>query len=305
MKRTNAITVTVHQDDRQVISLSDEIRLLLKRYKVRPSKKFGQSFLNSNSIARDIVKLAQVSSQDCVLEIGGGLGMLTRWIAAEAGEVHVVEVEPGLVKALQDAAKGYNNVNVIEGDAMKVELPEVNKVVANLPYSISSEVTFRLLKELKFETAVLMYQKEFAFRMVAEPGTSEYSRLTVNVQYHADVELLMDVSADMFYPVPAVDSTVVKITPRKEGQYAEDATVFHWMIRGIYPYPNKNIRRALQIWFRNLGHDKQLSQEVLKRAEKYLEGDEKLRSLDRNTLIRIADVLLEMITDGLIIDPRE
>ncbi|MGY5863624.1 MAG: 16S rRNA (adenine(1518)-N(6)/adenine(1519)-N(6))-dimethyltransferase RsmA [Candidatus Thorarchaeota archaeon] len=285
-------------------SLSDEIRLLLNRYKVRPSKKFGQSFLNSHSIARDIVKLAKVTSQDRVLEIGGGLGMLTRWIAAEAGEVHVVEVEPGLVKALQDAAKGFNNVYVIEGDALKIELPEVNKVVANLPYSISSEVTFRLLKELKFDTAVLMYQKEFASRMVAEPGTTEYSRLTVNVQYHADVELLMDVSAEMFYPVPTVDSTVVKVTPRKEGSYAKDATVFHWMIRGIYPYPNKNIRRALQIWFRNLGHDKQLSHDVLKRAENYLEGSEKLRSLDRDTLIHIADILLEMIADGLINDPR-
>ncbi|MHA2026322.1 MAG: 16S rRNA (adenine(1518)-N(6)/adenine(1519)-N(6))-dimethyltransferase RsmA [Candidatus Thorarchaeota archaeon] len=271
---------------------------------MRPSKKFGQSFLNSHSIARDIVKLAQVSSQDHVLEIGGGLGMLTRWIAAEAGEVHVVEVEPGLVKALQDAAKGFNNVNVIEGDALMVELPEANKVVANLPYSISSEVTFRLLKEHDFDTAVLMYQKEFASRMVAEPGTSEYSRLTVNVQYHADVELLMDVSADMFYPVPAVDSTVVRLTPRKEGAYAKDEMVFHWMIGGIYPYPNKNIRKALQIWFRNLGHDKQLALEVLKRTDNYLEGSEKLRSLDRDTLILVADILLEMIADGLVKGPR-
>jgi 16S rRNA (adenine1518-N6/adenine1519-N6)-dimethyltransferase len=278
--------------------------LLLKRYRVRPSKKFGQSFLSSHSIAREIVRLAKVSSQDRVLEIGGGLGMLTRWIAAEAGEVHVVEVEPGLVKALHDAASGFSNVHVIEGDALTVDLPEVNKVVANLPYSISSEVTFRLLRELNFDTAVLMYQKEFASRLVAEAGTSEYSRLTVNVQYHAEAELLLDVSADMFYPVPAVDSTVVKITPRREGLFAKDESVFHWMIGGIYPYPNKNIRRALQIWFRNLGHDKQLSQEVLKRAETHLEGNEKLRSLNRKTLIHVADVLSEMISDGLMVGPR-
>ena len=283
--------------------LSDEIRVLLKRYKVQPKKKYGQSFLNSHKIAREIVRFAEVSSQDRVLEIGGGLGVLTRWIAAEAGEIHVIEVDPGLVRALNDVARGFNNIHIIEGDALTVDLPDVNKVIANLPYSISSEITFRLLREFKFETAVLMYQKEFASRLVAEPGSSEYSRLTVNVQYHAHVELLMDVSADQFYPVPAVDSTLVKITPRKEGSFAKDESIFHWMIRGIYPYPNKNIRKTLRIWFRNLGLHSELSQEVLKRAENYLVGNEKLRSLDLQKLIHLSDILLEMISEGLIVGP--
>jgi 16S rRNA (adenine1518-N6/adenine1519-N6)-dimethyltransferase len=283
--------------------LSDEIRLLLKRYKVRPSKKFGQSFLNSHNIAREIVRLAEVTSQDRVLEIGGGLGMLTRWIAAEAGTLHVVEVEPGLVKALHDVARGFNNLHVIEGDALRVELPEVDKIVANLPYSISSEITFRFLKELKFDFAVLMYQKEYASRLIAEAGASDYSRLTVNFQYYAHVEPLMDVTADMFYPRPAVDSTVVKITPRKDGPFVKDESMFQWMIEGIYPYPNKNIRKALQIWVRNLGYDKQVSQEVLKRASSFLEGSEKLRSLDRETLIHLADILTEMVSEEILKGP--
>jgi 16S rRNA (adenine1518-N6/adenine1519-N6)-dimethyltransferase len=278
--------------------------LLLNRYKVRPRKKFGQSFLNSHSIAREIVKLAEVTSQDQVLEIGGGLGMLTRWIAAEAGTLHVVEVEQGLVKALHDVARGFSNMHVIEGDALKVELPKVNKIVANLPYSISSEITFRLLRELSFDFAVLMYQKEFASRLYAEAGTPEYSRLTANVQYHAHIEPLIDVPADSFYPVPAVDSTVVKITPRKEGPFAKDESVFHWMIEGIYPYPNKNIRKALQIWVRNQGYDKQVSEEILKRAATHLEGREKLRSLDRGALIHLADVLSEMVSEGIMTGPR-
>ncbi|MFW9768069.1 MAG: 16S rRNA (adenine(1518)-N(6)/adenine(1519)-N(6))-dimethyltransferase RsmA [Candidatus Thorarchaeota archaeon] len=278
--------------------------MLLKRYKVRPSKKFGQSFLNSHSIAREIVRLAEVNSQDRVLEIGGGLGMLTRWIAAEAGTLHVVEVEPGLAEALRDVAKGFNNVHIIEGDALKVDFPKVNKIVANLPYSISSEVTFRFLKELEFDFAVLMYQKEFASRLAAEVGSSDYSRLTVNVQYHAHVDPLMDVPADRFYPVPTVESTVVKVTPRREGPFAKDDAVFQWMIEGIYPYPNKNIRKALQIWIRNLGYNKEISQEILKRAAIYLEGTEKLRTLDRETLIHLADVLFEMISDEILPGPR-
>lgn len=271
---------------------------------MQPRKKFGQSFLNSHNIAREIVRLAEVSSQDRVLEIGGGLGILTRWIAAKAGKVHVVEFDPGLVRALHDVARGFNNLHIIKGDALTIDLPDVNKVIANLPYSISSPITFRLLRELKFESAVLMYQKEFASRLVAEPRTSDYSRLTVNVQYHAQVELLMDVSADMFYPVPAVDSTLVKITPRRDGPFAKDESIFHWMISGIFPYPNKNIRKALRIWFRNLGLDLELSQEVLNRAEKYLEGNEKLRSLNLEKLIHVSDILLEMISEELIVGPR-
>ncbi len=283
--------------------LSDEIRVLLNKYKVQPRKKLGQSFLNSHSIAREIVRLAEVSSRDSVLEIGGGLGMLTRWIAAEAGAIYVVEVDPRLVRALRDVTEGLDNVHIIEGDALKVDFPDVNKVIANLPYSISSEVTFRLLKELEFESAVLMYQKEFATRLVAEPGTSEYSRLTINVRYQAQVELLMDVSADLFYPVPAVDSIVVKIIPRKEGLFAKDESIFNWMIGGIYPYPNKNVRRALRIWFRNLGFDSELIQEVLKRTENYLDGSEKLRTINLEKLISLSDVLLEMISEGFIVGP--
>jgi 16S rRNA (adenine1518-N6/adenine1519-N6)-dimethyltransferase len=305
---TNEIKETGHQGVRmnipQVSSLSDDIRRLLKRYNVKPKKKRGQSFLRSHSIARNIVDLAELSEQDDVLEIGGGLGVLTQRIAEKAQQVHVIEIDPNLVKALRDVMKDFTNVNIIEGDALTVDLPNVNKIVANLPYSISSEVTFRILREMEFEEAILMFQKEFASRLVAEPGTHEYSRLTINVQYYAEVEEVLEVSADMFYPVPAVDSTVVRLIPRREGSFARDDSVFHWMIGGIYPYPNKNLRRALRIWFRNLRLDKSLSDDVLKRLDGVLVGDERLRSINLDKLVRLADILLVLIEDGIITDPR-
>ena len=285
-------------------SLSDDIHRLLKRYNVRPKKKRGQTFLTSHSVVRDIVDLAEISKQDDVLEIGGGFGILTQQLAEKARHVHVIEIDPSLVKALGDALKDFTNVNIIEGDALKVDLPKVTKIVANLPYSISSEITFRVLREMDFEVAFLMYQKEFASRLVASPGTTEYSRLTINVQYYADVEEILEVPADMFYPVPAVDSTVVRMTPRSEGSFARDESVFHWMIGGIYPYPNKNLRKALQIWFRNLRIDKTLSDEVIKRLEGILTGTERLRSIRLDQLIMLADVLLDLLSDGTIADPR-
>ncbi|MHA2395084.1 MAG: 16S rRNA (adenine(1518)-N(6)/adenine(1519)-N(6))-dimethyltransferase RsmA [Candidatus Thorarchaeota archaeon] len=289
----------------QVSSLSDDIRGLLKRYKVRPKKKRGQSFLNSHSMARDIVDLAELSEQDEVLEIGGGFGVLTQQIAERARHVHVVEIDPSLVKALRDVMKDFINVSIIEGDALTVNLPRVSKIISNLPYSISSDITFRILKEMEFKDAILMYQKEFASRLVANPGTSEYSRLTINVQYYAEVEEILEVPADMFYPVPAVDSTVVRIVPRNEGPFARDEFVFHWMIGGIYPYPNKNLRKALRIWFRNLRIDKNLSDDVLKRLDGVLKGDERLRSISLDELVSLADVLLELIENNTITDPRE
>ena len=305
---TNRIIETVHLDARigttQVSSLSDDIRRLLNRYDVRPKKKRGQSFLTNHSVARDIVDLAELSEQDEVLEIGGGFGVLTRWIAEKTRKVHVIEIDPKLVKALGDALKGFTNVNIIEGDALKVDLPRVNKIIANLPYSISSEITFRILREIEFDDAILMYQKELASRLVGYPGTTEYSRLTINVQYYAEVEEILEVPADMFYPVPAVDSTVVRMTPRKKGSFARDDAVFHWMIAGIYPYPNKNLRNALQIWFRNLRIDKKLSDKVLIRLEGVLTGKERLRTINLDQLVRLSDVLLLLIEDGTIAGPR-
>jgi len=255
-------------------------------------------------VARDIVDLAGLSEQDEVLEIGGGFGVLTQRIAEKAKQVHVIEIDPKLVKALHDTLKGRTNVNIIEGDALTVDLPKVNKIIANLPYSISSEITFRILREIEFDDAILMYQKEFASRLVGSPGTTEYSRLTINVQYYAEVEEILEVPADMFYPVPVVDSTVVRMTPRKSGPLASDDSVFHWMIRGIYPYPNKNLRNALQIWFRNLRIDKKLSDEVLLRLEDTLTGKERLRSINLDQLVKLSDILLVLIEDGTIPDPR-
>ena len=306
--RMSGTIKTVHQGAKmsitRVSSLSDDIQRLLKRYNVRPSKKRGQSFLCSHSIARDIVNLAKLSRDDEVLEIGGGLGVLTQQIAERAANVHVIEIDSNLVQALREILKDFTNISIIEGDALVVNLPEVNKIVANLPYSISSEITFRILREMKFQEAVLMYQKEFASRLVAEAGTAEYSRLTINVGYYADVEEVLDVPAAMFHPVPAVDSTVVRMIPRSSGPFAREDSIFHWMIGGIYPYPNKNLRKALRIWFRNLGLDKGLSEDVLKNLSGTLRGDERLRSINLEQLVSLADALLVMIEDGSIMDPR-
>jgi 16S rRNA (adenine1518-N6/adenine1519-N6)-dimethyltransferase len=279
------------------------VKSLLRKYSVNPDRRKGQSFLANHAIARSIVECAELTPDDVVLEIGGGLGVLTQWIAETGCEVKVIEVDSGLVRALSDFFGERENVFVLEGDALTIDLPDANKVISNLPYNISSEVTFRLLHEMDFHVAVLMYQKEFAERLVALPGSSRYSRLTVNATYLASVETVMDVSATQFYPEPSVDSRVVKMRHRKSGPFARDYPVFQWLVRGIYPYPNKQTRKALGIWLRTLNLDKSMAELIIQRTSG-LDGKERLRALTLTNVIALADAALEMIIDGLLPDPR-
>ena len=282
----------------------EEVKSLLRKYSVRPSKKTGQNFLTNQKIARDIVWSANLTKDESVLEIGGGLGILTQWIAQCAKTVYVVEKDVGLVSALREILRELDNVEIIEGDALEIDFPEVDKVVCNLPYSISSDITFRLLEQVKFESATLMYQKEFAERLLAEPGSANYARLTIGVRYHVDVAQIMSVPASKFYPVPKVDSSVVCLTPRLTGPFARKPEIFFWLIHGIYSYPNKQIGKALRIWFRNMKLDRALATTLLDKAGASVTGTERLRSLAPDSLIMLADCLVEMIEDESIPDPR-
>lgn len=282
----------------------DRIRLMLRKYGVRPDKTLGQSFLVNPEVAREIVRSAELDRETSVLEIGGGLGILSEMIARVAGDVHVVEVDPRLADALREVLGIYSNVHIIEGDALEADLPNVNRIVSNLPYSISSAITFRLMKETGFDFAVLMYQKEFALRLLAKPGTQLYSRLSVDAQYLAEFQHIMEVPAQMFYPVPAVDSVVVRMEPRRAGQFARNQDVFFWFVHGIYSYPNKQLRRALGIWLKNIGEDKSTADIIIENVSDALSGNERMRTLTQDNLIMLADSILDLIEEGVLGGPR-
>ena len=282
----------------------DRIRQMLRKYGVRPDKTLGQSFLVDPEVAREIIRSADLDRETSVLEIGGGLGILSEMIARVAGDVHVVEVDSRLAEALREVLGTYSNVDIIEGDALEVDLPDVNRVVSNLPYSISSAITFRLMNEISFDFAVLMYQKEFAHRLLAVPGTQDYSRLSIDAQYLAKFQHIMEVPAEMFYPVPAVDSVVVKVEPRKDGRFARNQDVFFWLVHGIYSYPNKQLRKALGIWLKNMSEDKNTVDTIIEGVSDALHGNERLRTLNQDKLITLADAILDLIEEGVLGGPR-
>ncbi|TET30706.1 MAG: ribosomal RNA small subunit methyltransferase A [Candidatus Heimdallarchaeota archaeon] len=182
---------------------------------ISPRKSLSQNFLINKDVLNRQIKYANLTEEDIVLEIGGGTGLLTEQLAKAAGKVYSIEYDRKLAQYLKRKFHSHNNVTILAGDALKLDYPKVTKFIANLPYHISSPITFRLLDH-DFELAIFMYQYEFARRMVAKPRTADYSRLSANLQFQAEVEILERVPRNCFLPMPKVDSALVQIKLRKE-----------------------------------------------------------------------------------------
>ena len=180
--------------------------------------RLGQHFLVDGEVARRQVEFAGIGSDDTVLEIGPGTGVLTGVLSGLAGRVIAVELDEKLAGSIR---REFPSVEVIVGDARTVDLPDFDKVVANIPYYISSEITFRLLG-LDFDSGVVMYQREFAERLCAEFGRG-ISRLTINAAVRAKCTLLEIVPRSAFRPVPRVDSALVGIVPRELEEHPDGA----------------------------------------------------------------------------------
>jgi len=182
-----------------------------------------------------------------LLEIGGGTGALTDRLLAVAERVTVVERDAGLAAFLREefsAEVEEGRLSIVEGDALAVDLPDFSACVSNLPYGISSEVAFRLLPTAR--PLVLMFQSEFAERMAAEAGTSEYGRLSVGAQHYADVEVVESVPKEAFDPAPAVESAVVRTTPRAPDYAVDDEAFFLDFVKALFTQRRKTVRNAIR-----------------------------------------------------------
>ncbi len=226
------------------MNLEDETRRILRTRGILPRKRLGQSFLVDEGALQKIVSHASLSRRDTVLEIGAGTGSLTELLAEKAGKVIAVEVDPRLIRILKNKFGNRANVALIEGDILKLKVQGFNKVVSTPPYSISSPILFWIL-ETKFELAVLAFQEEFARRLAAQAGSSDYGRLTVAVYYRSEVELLDEISKDCFWPPPEVDSRIVRLKPRKPPFRVDDEGFFFEVVRVIFQQRNKKLRNAV------------------------------------------------------------
>ena len=199
-----------------------ETKEVLRRFGFDTKKKYGQNFLIDENTVRKIVEKSGVTKEDCVLEIGPGIGTMTQILCENAKKVVAVEIDTGLIPVLEETLSGFENVTVINKDILKCDIGELAKeynegrpfkVVANLPYYITTPIIMGLLEEASghIDSLTIMIQKEVADRINAEPGTKDYGALTLAVNYYSEIKKVADVSASCFMPRPNVDSTVISL----------------------------------------------------------------------------------------------
>lgn len=237
-----------------VIDIANPIRTqaILNKYGLHAKKKLGQNFLTDLNILHGIVDTAEITNDDFVLEIGPGIGSLTEQLARAAKKVVALEIDSQMVAVLSDTLQPYDNVKVIENDVLKVDLNELIaaefgqnatvKVVANLPYYITTPILMQLLRaNISWDNIVVMMQREVADRLNAMPGTKEYGVLTLTLQYFAQAQLAMKVAAASFNPAPNVDSAVVKLTPLTPEIVVDQPERLFGVIKGSFSHRRKSL----------------------------------------------------------------
>jgi len=265
-----------------------EARKIMMDLGVRPRRSLGQHFLVDDRVMTRCAEYADIRKGEKILEIGPGIGFLTEKLVETGGSVTVIESDRKFCEYLGD--KFGDSLTVILGDATKTDLPPFDKVVSNLPYNISSEITFRLL-ERKFKLAVLMYQKEFAERLVAGEGSAVYGRLSVMADYRAESEILEVVSRRSFWPEPQVDSAVVRFRVRPPRFNVEDEGLFADIVRILFSHRRKKIYNALISEAKFLGIAKEKIREI---ASEIPYSDERVEMLTPQEIGEIADYFWEL-----------
>ena len=203
-----------------VIASPEVVHYICKRFDIKMSKKLGQNFLIKRGIVDEIVHAAELTSGEPVLEVGPGIGTLTQGLAQSGADVTAIELDRRLLEVLDTTLASYDNVRIVHGDVLKLDVATIMnhkpfKVVANLPYYITTPIIMSLLEsKLPIDRLVVMVQKEVALRMVAKPGTKDYGALSVAVQYYTEPDIVLDVPPKSFLPAPAVTSSVIRCVLR-------------------------------------------------------------------------------------------
>lgn len=245
------------------MNILDETKYVLNKYNVHPNKKLGQNFLfdeqSLQTIAQDVTK------EDTVIEIGPGLGTLTAILAEKANKVIAIELDSKMVSILKDRFKLYNNVQIVQDDILNVDIDKIApkaKVVANLPYYITTSIITKLIKT-NIKDITILIQKEVAERICAEPGTKRAGAITYFVKYFADSKIIANVPKEYFIPAPEVESSIVKIVKRdKKAAKVNNENLFFEIIKINFTQRRKTILNSLSSII-----DKEVLKNILKECK--------------------------------------
>ena len=271
-----------------VIASPEVVHYICKRFDIKMSKKLGQNFLIKRGIVDEIVHAAELTPGEPVLEVGPGIGTLTQGLAQSGADVTAIELDRRLLEVLDTTLASYDNVHIVHGDVLKLDVLSIMnhkpfKVVANLPYYITTPIIMSLLEsKLPIERLVVMVQKEVALRMVAKPGTKDYGALSVAVQYYTEPDIVLDVPPKSFLPAPAVTSSVIRCVLRdKPPVDVIDEKLFFRVVKAGFAQRRKTFSNTMK----TTGLSKDRIEELLARAN--IDGQ---RRGETFTLQEFADV---------------
>ena len=273
-------------------NILEDTQFIMKKYRIKANKSLGQNFLISQNVVDKIVESSNITKEDLIIEIGPGLGTLTKELLEKAGKVICIELDKKMIKILNDRFSMYKNFELIHGDVLKVRLNKIikdekeknglkkAKIVANLPYYITTPIVMKLLEDrLDLETITVMVQKEVADRLIAIPGEKDTGAITYSVYYYATSEAILEVPNDSFIPEPEVTSKVIKLTTRKEPPVeVKSRGVMFKIIKSAFMQRRKTLLNALT------------NTKVFMSKE---EGIEILKELDLDENIRAEKLTLE------------
>ena len=226
------------------MSLLEKTKHALRNNRIVPNKLLGQNFTVDEEIFERLSEHVSLSEEDVALDIGAGLGFLTRFLAERCSQVLAVESDPNLVRILHERLADLGNVNVIQGNILKLDVSGFNKIVSIPPYQISSRLMLWLFGK-HLDSAVMVFQKEFANRLVASVGSEDYGWLTVLSYFYLECELFEEVPRTSFFPQPEIDSTIVRLLPRREPPFdVSNRDSFTKLIRSLFTQRNRKVRNA-------------------------------------------------------------
>ena len=274
---------------------------IISKYKFRFSKNLGQNFLIDGNIITKICEGAEITEQDGVIEVGPGIGTLTQHLSEYAKKVVAIELDTNLIPILEETLEGIDNVEVINNDILKVDIEKLIedefegldvKVVANLPYYITTPIIMKLLESrLNIKSISVMIQKEVAMRMIADPGGKDYGALSVAVQYYSDANIITNVPRNVFMPKPNVDSAVIKLDVYKKPPVEVlDEKLMFKVVKSAFGQRRKTILNALSGGYLDLNKD--TIKEVLDTAE--IDAQKRGEVLSIEDFAHIADVITNM-----------
>lgn len=275
--------------EKPIIANRDVTLHIMRSFKLRTKKKLGQNFLVDETIVNKIAAAADLSPGETVLEVGPGIGTLTQSLAETGANVIAVEIDRGLLPILDKTLDGYENVRIINKDILQLDITEAVgnqtfKVVANLPYYITTPIIFALLEQnLPIERLVIMVQKEVAERMTAKPGGKEYGALSVAIQYYTEPKLAFTVPATAFIPSPNVESAVVVCKLREKPPVDVDEKLFFRVVKAAFSVRRKMLNNALK----NMGISSEEVAAWLERAQ--IDGKRRGETLSQSEFGRLAN----------------